>query len=61
MRDGQQLDPTYIAKNKADFYTLFDKYSRGKELANASEEHYVMAVLVRGGVFGESAGESAGE
>jgi CRISPR-associated protein Csy3 len=41
-------------KNKADFYTLFDKYARGETLANESEEHYVMAVLVRGGVFGES-------
>lgn len=41
-------------KNKADFYTLFDKYSRGEKLADENEEHYVMAVLVRGGVFGES-------
>jgi CRISPR-associated protein Csy3 len=41
-------------KNKADFYTLFDKYARGEALANENEEHYVMAVLVRGGVFGES-------
>jgi len=41
-------------KNKADFYTLFDKYARGEQLAHEDEEHYVMAVLVRGGVFGES-------
>lgn len=41
-------------KNKSDFYTLFDKYARGEPLANENEEHYVMAVLVRGGVFGES-------
>ncbi|MBA3581150.1 MAG: type I-F CRISPR-associated protein Csy3 [Gammaproteobacteria bacterium] len=41
-------------KNKSDFYTLFDKYARGETLANTDEEHYVMAVLVRGGVFGES-------
>ncbi|MEB0139124.1 MULTISPECIES: type I-F CRISPR-associated protein Csy3 [unclassified Undibacterium] len=40
--------------DKADFYTLFDKYARGDALANEAEEHYVMAVLVRGGVFGES-------
>lgn len=40
--------------DKADFYTLFDKYARGETLANENEEHYVMAVLVRGGVFGES-------
>ncbi|MBR7800388.1 type I-F CRISPR-associated protein Csy3 [Undibacterium fentianense] len=41
-------------KDKADFYTLFDKYARGEALANENEEHYVMAALVRGGVFGES-------
>lgn len=40
-------------KAKADFYTLFDRFARGGELGQA-EQHYVMAVLVRGGVFGES-------
>jgi organic radical activating enzyme len=28
MRDGQQLDPTYIAKNKADFYRFFAEHDR---------------------------------
>lgn len=42
-------------KNKSDFYTLFDKFARGETLATKEEEHYVMAVLIRGGVFGESA------
>ena len=41
-------------KAKADFFTLFDRFARGEALANSEEEHYVMAVLVRGGVFGES-------
>jgi CRISPR-associated protein Csy3 len=41
-------------KNKSDFYTLFDRYARGEELSSVEEEHYVMGVLVRGGVFGES-------
>lgn len=41
-------------KNKSDFYTLFDKYARGESLDSNNDEHYVMAVLVRGGVFGES-------
>ncbi len=41
-------------KNKSDFYTLFDKYARGESLDSTNDEHYVMAVLVRGGVFGES-------
>lgn len=41
-------------KAKADFFTLFDRFARGEALANTTDEHYVMAVLVRGGVFGES-------
>lgn len=40
-------------KDKADFYSLFDVWARGKKLS-ATETHYVMATLVRGGVFGES-------
>lgn len=44
-------------KNKADFFTLFDRFARGEALSNKEEEHYVMAVLVRGGVFGESGKE----
>ncbi|MCB1658073.1 MAG: type I-F CRISPR-associated protein Csy3 [Pseudomonadales bacterium] len=41
-------------KQKADFYTLFDRFAVGEKLALKEEEHYVMAVLVRGGVFGQS-------
>lgn len=41
-------------KDKADFYSLFDRFARGETLASKNDEHYVMAVLVRGGVFGES-------
>lgn len=41
-------------KEKADFFTLFDRFACGETLENKSDEHYVMAVLVRGGVFGES-------
>ncbi|MBK1872881.1 type I-F CRISPR-associated protein Csy3 [Marinobacter sp. 1-3A] len=40
-------------KDKQDFYTHFDAWARGGEL-NTNDQHYVMAVLVRGGVFGES-------
>lgn len=40
-------------KDKKDFYTLFDKFVWDKGL-EPHERHYVMAVLVRGGVFGES-------
>ena len=42
-------------KEKKDFFTLFDKYALGEKLENAEQEHYVMAVLVRVGVFGQSA------
>lgn len=44
-------------KQKADFFTLFDQFALGETLANKEQEHYVMAVLVRGGVFGESGKE----
>ncbi len=44
-------------KEKADFFTLFDGFARGESLKNKEDEHYVMAVLVRGGVFGESGKE----
>lgn len=39
-------------KEKMDFYTLFDRYALGEPLDDETKEHYVMAVLVRGGVFG---------
>ncbi len=41
-------------KEKADFFTLFDKFATGETLDKKEDEHYVMAILVRGGVFGES-------
>jgi CRISPR-associated protein Csy3 len=41
-------------KDKQDFYTFFDAFARGEKLDREEDEHYVMAVLVRGGVFGES-------
>lgn len=41
-------------KEKQDFYTFFDKWARGEELERIEDEHYVVATLVRGGVFGES-------
>ena len=44
-------------KDKADFYTLFDRFALGESLEREEDEHYVMATLVRGGVFGESGKE----
>ncbi len=43
-------------KQKVDFYSLFDQFGLGEKLT-LEEQHYVMAVLVRGGVFGESGKE----
>ncbi len=40
-------------KNKEDFFTLFDQLIAGEDI-DEDQRHYVMAVLVRGGVFGES-------
>lgn len=39
-------------KDSKDFYTLFEQYVTNGVLDNESDEHYVMAVLIRGGVFG---------
>lgn len=41
-------------KEKQDFYTFFDAWARGEKLKRVEDEHYVLATLVRGGVFGES-------
>lgn len=39
---------------KNDFYTLFDQFGQGNPI-DPEQSHYVMAMLVRGGVFGLSA------
>ncbi len=42
-------------KEKADFYSLLDAWTtRDKAPADAGSQHFVMATLIRGGVFGES-------
>ncbi len=48
------LGVAYRKDKKVNFYTLFDLYARQEPLPSKEDEHYVMAVLVRGGVFGES-------
>jgi len=40
-------------KDKEDFYTLFERFVTENDLTT-EQKHYVAAVLVRGGVFGES-------
>jgi len=41
-------------KEKCDFYSLFDNWVLGTKELSEKEQHYVIAVLIRGGVFGES-------
>ena len=40
-------------KDKMDFYTLLDNWVLKGKTPEEEQQHYVMAVLVRGGVFGE--------
>ena len=51
------LGKAYRTDKKDHFYGLFDKFALGEKLASKEQEHYVMAVLVRGGVFGQSSKE----
>lgn len=40
-------------KDKLDFYTLLDRWVIKDEKPPVEQQHYVMAILIRGGVFGE--------
>lgn len=51
------LGKAYRTDKKEHFYGLFDDFAMGKALSSKEQEHYVMAVLVRGGVFGQSSKE----
>lgn len=44
-------------KQKQDFYSLFDAWVLKGEKPSVENQHYVMAVLIRGGVFGASGKE----
>ncbi len=39
---------------KKDFYSIFDAWMKDNHSPTEDEQHYVMAILIRGGVFGES-------
>ena len=41
-------------KAKADFYTLLDQWMLKDKTPDEGNQHYVIAVLVRGGVFGDA-------
>ncbi|UAB71342.1 type I-F CRISPR-associated protein Csy3 [Vibrio sp. SCSIO 43132] len=40
-------------KEKTDFYTLLDGWMLKDQTPDINEQHYIMAMLIRGGVFGE--------
>ncbi|MTI12679.1 type I-F CRISPR-associated protein Csy3 [Sansalvadorimonas verongulae] len=44
-------------KAKMDFYSLFDSWVLKDKKPAVEQQHYVMAILIRGGVFGESGKE----
>lgn len=44
-------------KEKQDFYSLFDNWVLKDNKPSTENQHYVMAVLIRGGVFGASGKE----
>lgn len=41
-------------KQKADFYTLLDSWIIKDQVPPVEQQHFVMATLIRGGVFGEA-------
>ena len=41
-------------KQKMDFYSLLDKWVLKDEMPELEQQHYVIATLIRGGVFGEA-------
>lgn len=41
-------------KEKADFYTLLDRWLLKDEAPSVENQHFVLATLIRGGVFGEA-------
>jgi len=41
-------------KEKLDFYKLFDSWIGDGKTPDINEQHYIMAMLIRGGVFGKS-------
>lgn len=48
----------YRKHKENDFYTILDRWVGGEE-PNAKDQHYVVAVLIRGGIFGKSAKEKS--
>lgn len=45
------------SKANLDFYSLFDKWVLKDQAPSVEQQHYVIGILIRGGVFGESGKE----
>ncbi|MCF4010653.1 type I-F CRISPR-associated protein Csy3 [Rheinheimera sp. UJ63] len=43
--------------NINDFFTLFDGWILNNKVPDINQQHYVVAILIRGGVFGKSKGD----
>lgn len=43
--------------NGTDFYSIFDKWLLTGEMPDIEQQHYVMAILIRGGLLGQSGKE----
>ncbi len=41
-------------KDKLDFYTLLDDWIVKDKIPEVEQQHYVIATLIRGGVFGKA-------
>lgn len=53
-RQPNAKDETGKPKPKLDFYTLLDNWLLKDQVPPVEQQHFVMAVLVRGGVFGDA-------
>lgn len=51
----------FRTKSGTDFYSLFDNAVKSGKFRSANDAHYVMAVLVRGGVFGKGSKDNKNE
>ena len=53
-RQPNAKDETGKPKPKLDFYTLLDNWLLKDQVPPLDQQHFVMAVLIRGGVFGDA-------
>ncbi|MFI3256562.1 MAG: type I-F CRISPR-associated protein Csy3 [Psittacicella sp.] len=43
-----------IPSDKLDFYTILDNWMKSDKIPGNTQQHFIMAMLIRGGIFGES-------